>query len=103
MCEVVPMIVWNIFRKLILIPVIMALTLIEWAGAFLAGMVNTAINLVAILLIAIAVLLVAMEVTSGMECLRMVALATGAVIVSNLLVCVVSVIGAIRRILMEHL
>ena len=97
------MIVWSILRKLILIPIIIALTLVEWCGAFLAGIANTIINLIAILLMAVAGLSAVMGIASGTECLRMAATALGAVIISNLLACVVSVIGAAKLILMEHL
>ena len=97
------MIVWSILRKLILIPIIIALTLIEWCGTFLAGMASMIINLIAILLLVMAGLSAIMGLASGMECLRMVGIALGAVIVSNLLICMIGVIGGIRTVLIEYL
>ena len=97
------MIVWSILRKLILIPLIIALTLIEWCGTFLTGMTSMFINLIAILLLVIAGLSALMGLASGMECLRMIGIALGVVIVSNLLICMVGVIGAARRILTDYL
>lgn len=97
------MIVWGTLRKLILIPIIIALTLIEWCGTFLVGMANMMINLIAILLLVIAGLCALMGLASGTECLRIVGIALGAVILSKLLICMVGVIGAARRILTDYL
>ena len=71
------MIVWSILRKLILIPIIIALTLIEWCSGFLTGIANTIINLIVILLMAIAGLSAVMGIASGTEFLRMVVIALG--------------------------
>ena len=103
MCEDVTMIVWSVLRKLIQIPIIVALTLIEWCGIFLTGMANAIINLIAILLLVIAGLSALTGLASGAECLRFVGIAIGAVIVCNLLICMVGVIGAARRILTDYL
>ena len=97
------MIVWCILRKLILIPIIIALTLIEWCGTFLTGMASMFINFIAILLLVIAGLCALMRLASGTECLRIVGIALGAVIISNLLICMVGVIGGIKTVLIESL
>ena len=97
------MIVWSILRKLILIPIIIALTLIEWCGTFLAGMASMIINLIAILLLVMAGLSAIMGLASGTECQRIIGIALGAVIVSNLLICTVGVIAGIRTALIEYL
>ena len=97
------MIVWSILRKLILIPIIIILTLLEWCGTFLAGIASMIINLLAVLLLIIAGLSAVFGIAGGAECWRMVAIALGAVIVSNSLICVVGVIGAAKLILIEYL
>lgn len=97
------MIVWNILRKIILIPVILALTMIEWCGTFLTGVANMVIGLIALLLIVIAGLSAVMGIASGTECLRMAGIALGCVVLSNLLILIVGMIGGIRNMLIEYL
>ena len=94
---------WGILRKAVLLPVIIALTLAEWGGTFLAGTINFVINLIALLLLLVAGLSALLGIASGMEALRMVAVALGAVVVSNLLICMVGVIRAARLILIERI
>ena len=103
MCEVVTTIVRTIFRRLLLPPIIITLTLIEWCGIFLTGIINTIINLIAILLMLAAGLTTLMGLSNGIQCIRMIATAFGAVIISNLMVSIVSVIGAAKAVLMKLL
>ena len=97
------MILRNILRKLVLLPIIVALTLIEWCGVFLTGIASTIINLIAVLLVLVAGLSAVMGLASGAECLRMVGLALGGVIVSNLLVLCASIVIAVRDHLIDLL
>ena len=101
MCEVLTTIVKTLLRKMLLIPIIITLTLIEWCGIFLTGIINTIINLIAILLMLAAGLTTLMGLSNGIQCIRMIATAFGAVIISNLMVYIVSVIGAARTVLMK--
>ena len=95
------MIVWDILRKLILILIIIALTMIEWCSRFLTGIASILINLIAGLCLIAAVASYLLGIFSGMECLRAVGIALGGVIIGNLLACCVGVISAIRDLLMD--
>ena len=97
------MIVWNILRKIILVPIVIVLTLVEWCGTFLTGIIYYAINLIALLLFLVAGLSSLLGIASGAEVLRIVVVALGAVIVNNLLIIVVGSIKVARRILTEYL
>ena len=103
MCEAVTMIVWSILRKLILIPIIIALTLVEWCGTFLTGIANAIITIIAILLIVLAGLSAIMGLASGMECLRIAGIALGCIIAGNILVLCASMVIVVRDYLIEHL
>ena len=94
-------IVWDILRKLILVPIIIVLTLIEWCTGFLTGMASIAINLIAGLCLIAAVASYFLGIFSGMECLRAVGIALGGIIIGNLLASCVGVITAIRNLLMD--
>ena len=103
MCEAVAVTVLGILRKVILIPIIIALTLIEWRGTFLAGMTSVIINLIALLLLVIAGLSALMGLASSMECLRIVGIALGSIVMGNLLVLCASAVIVIRDHLIELL
>ena len=95
------MIVWDILRKLILVPIIIVLTLIEWCASFLTGMASIAINLISGLCLIAVVASYLLGIFSGMECLHAVGIALGGVIIGNLLASCVGIISAIRNLLMD--
>ncbi|MBQ9268237.1 MAG: hypothetical protein IJ206_01840 [Oscillospiraceae bacterium] len=97
------MTIWSILRKLILIPIIIVLTLIEWCGAFLTGIANAIITIIAVLLILVAGLSAIMGLASGMECLRIAGIALGCIIAGNMLVLCASMVIVVRDYLIEHL
>jgi len=97
------MTIWSILRKLILIPIIIALTLIEWCGAFLTGIANVIIAMIAILLIMVAGLSAIMGLAGGMECLRIAGIALGCIIAGNMLVLCACMVIVVRDYLIERL
>lgn len=94
---------WTVLRKVVLIPIVIILTLIEWCAGFLTGVAVFGINLLSSLLLIAAVASYVLGAYSGMELLKNVVILLGAVIVGNLLTLCVGVISAVKRITEELL
>ena len=103
MCEGVAVIVCDILRKVILIPVIIVLTLFEWCGTFLAGILSTVVSFVAGLLLLVTIASYLLGLFTGMETLRNTGILLVAVVGCNLLVCMVGIIKAVRTLIIDHL
>lgn len=87
----------RILLKIIVVPVIIALTLIEWCGIFLVGTAQVVVNFIAGLLLIVIVLSYLMGLFSGMECLRDIGIVLIFVIACNLLVWVLGVLHAAKE------
>ena len=59
----------RLLLKIVLFPVVLALTLIQWAGEFLIGLSSVILNLIAGLILLIAVLAYLMGISDGHEAL----------------------------------
>ena len=96
------MTVLRIAGKVLLVPVVIVLTVIEWSGTFLLGIGK-------VLLYCIASLLLIVVAASGMlgimppgQCLRNAGIILGAVLASNLLDVLLGVIGALNDVIREE-
>lgn len=69
------MIVLKFIVKIIVIPVMLAITLLQWIGIFLIGFSSVIFNLFAGLCFMIAVLSYLMQLCTGMEALQMLTIA----------------------------
>ena len=76
----------RIVLKIVSLPILIAMTLIEWCGILLIGTARTVVNLIASLLFIVIVLSYLMGLFSGMECLRDIGIVLIFVIACNLLV-----------------
>ena len=87
----------RIILKIISLPILIAMTLIEWCGIFLIGTARTVVNLIASLLFIVIVLSYLMGLFSGMECLRDIGIVLIFVIACNLLVWILGMIHAAKE------
>lgn len=97
------MIVWNILRKIILVPIIIVLTLIEWCGTFLTGLLSIVVNSIAGMLLLVTITSYLLGLFTGMEALRNTAILLVAVVGCNLMVCMMGIIKAVRAFVIEQL
>lgn len=93
----------RIARGLLLLPIILVLMLIEWSGRFLVRIIYAVVNVLAGLLLVVAIISFLLGLLPGILCLQVVAMLIGAVIICNLLACLPGVIGAARTLLLECL
>lgn len=87
----------RIVFKIIFLPIIVALTLIEWCGMFLIGTTQVIVNFIAALLFIVIVLSFLMGLFSGMECLRNIGIVLIFVIACNLLVWMLGVLHTAKE------
>lgn len=87
----------RIVLKIVLLPIIIALTLIEWCGIFLIGTTQVIVNFIAALLFVVIVLSYFMGLFAGMECLRDIGIVLIFVIASNLLVWMLGVLHTAKE------
>ena len=87
----------RILLKIIVAPVIIALTLIEWCGIFLIVTAQTVVNFIAGLLLIVIVLSYLMGLFSGIECLRDVGIVLVFVVACNLLVWMLGILHTAKE------
>ena len=87
----------RIVLKIVLLPIIIALTLIEWCGIFLFGTTQVIVNFIAALLFIVIVLSYLMGLFTGMECLRDIGIVLIFVIACNLLVWMLGILHTAKE------
>lgn len=87
----------RIILKIISVPVLIVMTLIEWCGIFLVGTAQAVVNFIAGLLFIVIVLSYLIGLFSGMECLRDIGIVLIFVIACNLLVWMLSVLHTAKE------